>query len=118
MLRFRMPSSNTHVELVWDITSAGETEANSTPIPSVISKRWLAVVCRQGAGTITLKGGIRIPEAPETIFWDTVVSFSVTSGSVRVENLSDMFPYHHYKVEFTPSGSAPYSIFVKIEGNA
>lgn len=118
MLRFRMPSSHTHVELVWDITSAGETEANATPIPSVISKRWLVVVSRQGAGTITLKGGIRIPEAPETIYWDTVASLTVTPASVTVLNLSEMFPYHHYKVEFTPSGSAPYSIYVKIEGSA
>ncbi|MEM0238451.1 MAG: hypothetical protein QXT00_02315 [Ignisphaera sp.] len=115
---FKMPSSNAHFELTWEVTTSGETETNSTPIPSVIWRRWLVIVCRQGSGTITVKGGVRIPEAPETIYWDTVASVSVTPNSTTILNISDKFPYHHYKVDFTPSGGGPYSIFVRIEGNA
>lgn len=120
LLSEKIPSSNSHIRLVWRVVSAGEEQRNERALPSVVGKRWLIIVGRTGtrSGTLTVSGGVDVPEAPEGIFWDTIATVSVSSGSVIIQDLSNNFPYHYYKVNFTPNqGNEPIDIFVIIEGN-
>lgn len=116
--KWMLPSSNSHFRLVWEITSGGEETPNPTPIPTVIQKRWVAIIARQGSGNVTLKGGIHVPEAPQSVFWDTVATVTVSQGSSYVLSLDGKYPYQFYKVEFSPTSGGPFSIFVVITGDA
>jgi len=116
LVKESMPSQLGNVRLVWRVTAVGTEPANSQPIPTVISKRWCVIVARQGSGTITLKGGIYVPEAPETVYWDTVLSQTVSANSTVITELTG-FPYHFYRVEFNSGNSGPFDIFVVVEGS-
>jgi len=115
---FELPSSVSHFRLVWEVTSGGTEPSNSTPIPSVLSKRWAFIKCVNGGGTLTLEGGWHVPESPEGVFWDTVLSQNVSDGTAILQSLTH--PYHFYRVVFTVSQgySGAIRIYVVVEGNA
>ncbi len=115
-LTFRMPDSHSHVRLAWKITAAGVEDTNPVEIPAVIKTRWIFIVCKQGSGTLTLKGAISIPEAPEGRFWDTALTQTISPGAVVIQQLNT--PYHYYRPEFEQQGSGAIEIYVVIEGIA
>lgn len=118
LVQEELPSSHSHFRLVWRVTAAGEENANTNPLPSVIKTRWLLVVARSGSGTLTLKGGERLPDT--TVAWDTVLSLSVTGGASQVSDITSTYPYEFYKVEFVknnPADNTPIDIFVVLKGD-
>lgn len=118
LVTFNLPDTRAQVRVVWKVTSAGTDQANSSPIPSVIGRRTVFVYCAAGEGTLTLEGGYYLPESPTGIYWDTVLSQSVTQGTTIFQTLS--LPHHFYRVQFNPAQNYTGSIeiWVAIEGNA
>ncbi len=116
---FEMPSSVSHFRVVWEITTEGTEPSNPSRIPSALKTRWCAIFVDAGEGTITLWGGISLPESPDGVKWDTIFSQTVGANSAIIKNLSDYFPYHFYRVQFTKASGydGNIKIWALIEGN-
>jgi len=116
---FELPSSVSHFRIVWQVTAEGVESSNPTRIPSALRNRWCVIAAKEGRGTLTLWGGISLPEAPDTVIWDTITFVTISSPATFKVNLSDEFPYHFYRVQFEKETNytGAIDIWVLVEGN-
>jgi len=110
-----IPDSRSYFRIVWKITAAGNDTPNTTPLPLVLYKRVLYVVCENFSGTFTLYRGIFIDERG-SVAWDTELSATLNDGSLIIREIP--VPAHFYYPSLNPASgyTGPILVWVQLEG--
>lgn len=110
-----LPDSRSYFRLVWRTTAAGNDTPNTNPLPLVLHKRVVYVVCDQLEGVFTLYRGIYIPERGNVV-WDTEFSAELTNGTVILYEIK--VPAHFYFPSINPrqNYNGPILVWTQIEG--
>lgn len=115
LLVAQLPDSRSYFRLVWKTTVAGNDSPNPFPLPLVLHKRVVYVVCDQFSGVYTLYRGIYIPEKGN-IVWDTEFSANLSDGATLIYEIST--PTHYYYPSLNPAQNytGPILVWTQIEG--